>query len=143
MDNIFVERLWRSLKYEEVYLKDYASVAEARAGIAAYFRLLQPRTFAPEPRLSDAGDDLLGGVNVGMSQRFSVLFPSLSREILGKAGAVSRVRFAAQKPRALDTAPTFQTNPTEKKAKGRSSQIRSPWLLPPGAASTAASNSIP
>ena len=38
MDNIFVERLWRSLKYEEVYLKDYASVAEARTGIASYFR---------------------------------------------------------------------------------------------------------
>ena len=37
-DNIFVERLWRSLKYEEVYLKDYASVAEARAGIAGYFQ---------------------------------------------------------------------------------------------------------
>jgi putative transposase len=38
MDNIFIERLWRSLKYEEVYLKDYASVREAQAGIAAYFR---------------------------------------------------------------------------------------------------------
>ena len=38
MDNIFVERLWRSLKYEEVYLKDYASVTEARAGIAGYFQ---------------------------------------------------------------------------------------------------------
>jgi putative transposase len=38
MDNIFVERLWRSLKYEEVYLKDYASVTEARAGIAHYFQ---------------------------------------------------------------------------------------------------------
>lgn len=38
LDNIFVERLWRSLKYEEVYLKDYASVTEARAGIQAYFR---------------------------------------------------------------------------------------------------------
>jgi putative transposase len=38
MDNIFIERLWRSLKYEEVYLKDYASVTEARAGIAKYFR---------------------------------------------------------------------------------------------------------
>ncbi len=37
-DNIFVERLWRSLKYEEVYLKDYASVAEARASIAGYFQ---------------------------------------------------------------------------------------------------------
>ena len=38
MDNIFVERLWRSLKYEEVYLKDYASVAEARMGIGRYFQ---------------------------------------------------------------------------------------------------------
>ena len=38
MDNIFVERLWRSLKYEEVYLKDYTSVPEARAGIARYFQ---------------------------------------------------------------------------------------------------------
>src|SRR5271168_5273097 len=36
MDNIFVERLWRSLKYEEVYLNAYASVAEARTGIGAW-----------------------------------------------------------------------------------------------------------
>ena len=38
MDNVFVERLWRSLKYEEVYLKGYQKVPEARAGIGAYFR---------------------------------------------------------------------------------------------------------
>jgi putative transposase len=38
MDNIFIERLWRSLKYEEVYLKDYRSVTEARAGIEKYLR---------------------------------------------------------------------------------------------------------
>ena len=38
MDNIFVERLWRSLKYEEVYLQDYTSATEARAGIQRYFR---------------------------------------------------------------------------------------------------------
>jgi putative transposase len=37
LDNIFVERLWRSLKYEEVYLKAYDSLTEARAGIGAYF----------------------------------------------------------------------------------------------------------
>src|SRR5205814_8345637 len=36
MDNIFIERLWRSLKYEEVYLHAYASVAEAKAGIGAW-----------------------------------------------------------------------------------------------------------
>lgn len=38
MDNIFIERLWRSLKYEEVYLKDYGSVTEARMGIGGYIR---------------------------------------------------------------------------------------------------------
>ena len=38
MDNVFVERLWRSVKYEEVYLKAYESVAEARAGLRAYLR---------------------------------------------------------------------------------------------------------
>ena len=36
MDNIFVERLWRSLKYEEVYLNAYASVADAKAGIGSW-----------------------------------------------------------------------------------------------------------
>ena len=38
MDNIFVERLWRSLKYEEVYLHAYAGVAEAKAGIGSWLR---------------------------------------------------------------------------------------------------------
>jgi putative transposase len=36
MDNIFVERLWRSLKYEEVYLNAYATVVEAKADIGAW-----------------------------------------------------------------------------------------------------------
>jgi putative transposase len=35
-DNVFVERLWRSVKYEETYLRAYASVPEARAGISRY-----------------------------------------------------------------------------------------------------------
>jgi len=38
IDNIFVERLWRSLKYEEVYLHPYDSLVEARDGIGRYFR---------------------------------------------------------------------------------------------------------
>lgn len=36
LDNIFTERLWRTVKYEEVYLKDYASPREARSSLAAY-----------------------------------------------------------------------------------------------------------
>ena len=37
-DNIFVERLWRNVKYEEVYLKAYSSAAEARRDLGDYFR---------------------------------------------------------------------------------------------------------
>jgi putative transposase len=38
-DNIFVERLWRAVKYEEVYLKSYESVREAIVGLGAYFEV--------------------------------------------------------------------------------------------------------
>ena len=38
-DNIMVERLWRSVKYEEVYLKDYQTPAEAKLGLGRYFKL--------------------------------------------------------------------------------------------------------
>jgi putative transposase len=38
LDHIFVERLWRSVKYEEIYLKHYESMKEAREGLSTYFR---------------------------------------------------------------------------------------------------------
>ena len=37
LDNVFIERLWRSLKYEDVYLKDYADATELYEGLLAYF----------------------------------------------------------------------------------------------------------
>ncbi len=37
MDNVFIERLWRSVKYEEVYLKGYETIPEARKELGAYF----------------------------------------------------------------------------------------------------------
>jgi len=37
LDNVMVERLWRTVKYEEVYLKDYRDVPEARQGLGNYF----------------------------------------------------------------------------------------------------------
>ena len=55
-DNVFVERLWRSVKYEEIYLKAYNTVNEAREGLANYFcfynherRHQTPRTYPWEP----------------------------------------------------------------------------------------------
>jgi putative transposase len=38
LDNVFVERLWRSVKYEDVFIRGYEGVAELRAGLARYFR---------------------------------------------------------------------------------------------------------
>lgn len=38
LDNVFVERLWRTVKYEEVYLKEYLRVPDLEEGLAAYFR---------------------------------------------------------------------------------------------------------
>ena len=43
MDNVFIERLWKSVKYEEVYLKAYNSIAEARRGLGAYFEFYNQR----------------------------------------------------------------------------------------------------
>jgi putative transposase len=37
LDNIFVERLWRSLKHEDIYLKGYSTVAELTLGLVEYF----------------------------------------------------------------------------------------------------------
>jgi len=42
-DNVFTERLWRSIKYEEVYLRAYESVAEARASIGRYLGFYNSR----------------------------------------------------------------------------------------------------
>jgi putative transposase len=66
-DNVFVERLWRSIKYEEVYLHAYASVREARAGIGRYinfYNLIRPHSslgrqtpdqlYNPQPLLAAA-----------------------------------------------------------------------------------------
>lgn len=50
MDNIFTERLWRSLKYQEVYLHEYETPRQARAGIRRYFELYN--TFRPHQGLA-------------------------------------------------------------------------------------------
>ena len=53
-DNLFVERLWRDIKYEEVYLKAYADGRDARAGIGEYLSFYNTQrphqAWAIEPR---------------------------------------------------------------------------------------------
>jgi putative transposase len=45
LDNVFVERLWRSVKYEDVYLRGYETVPELERGLAAYFRFYNEGRF--------------------------------------------------------------------------------------------------
>ena len=40
LDNIFIERLWRTVKYEEIYLKGYCDGREARSSLSQYFALI-------------------------------------------------------------------------------------------------------
>lgn len=61
-DNVFVDRLWRSAEYEEVYLHGYETMFDVRAGLARYFPVLQS-TSSAEGR--DVGD-------VEPGQRFSL-----------------------------------------------------------------------
>jgi putative transposase len=54
-DNVFVERLWRSVKYEEVYLKAYTSVTEARDSLGRYFKFYNQ--YRPHQSLDDRTPD--------------------------------------------------------------------------------------
>ena len=54
-DNVVIERLWRSVKYEEVYLRAYDSVSEARASISRYFDFYNRGR--PHSSLDDATPD--------------------------------------------------------------------------------------
>lgn len=44
-DNIFIERLWRSVKYEDVYIREYRTASEAREGLGRYFRFYNTERF--------------------------------------------------------------------------------------------------
>jgi len=45
LHNVYVERLWRSLKYEDIYLNSYESTAELRRGVDRYFRFYNTERF--------------------------------------------------------------------------------------------------
>jgi len=76
MDNVFIERLWRSLKYEDIYLKGYADGREARAGIGAWMAFYNGRrphqalaNRTPMAVWRDGVTGALGGSAVDMTLR--------------------------------------------------------------------------
>ena len=45
LDNVYVERLWKSLKYEDIYLKSYESMTDLKSGIKRYFEFYNTERF--------------------------------------------------------------------------------------------------
>ena len=43
LDNVFVERLWRTVKYEDIFIKEYATVSECRTGLEDFFNRYNTR----------------------------------------------------------------------------------------------------
>ena len=60
LDNVFVERLWRSVKYEDIYIKDYERVCELASGLGGLLPVLRRGSPAPVTRLPDSGGSLPG-----------------------------------------------------------------------------------
>ena len=85
-DNIFVERLWRTVKYEEVYLKAYSNGREAKAGIGAYFHFYN--TQRPHQALDyRTPAEVFNGVSVQSTQQIKERRWSPSRALVSYAGA--------------------------------------------------------
>ncbi|WP_431734185.1 IS3 family transposase [Klebsiella pneumoniae] len=75
-DNVFVERLWRSIKYEEVYLHAYKTVSEARAGIARYLNFYNTRRpHSPVPRpFKERPSSRFRGISLPSKRRTAAVF---------------------------------------------------------------------
>ena len=70
-DNIFTERLWRSVKYEEVYLNDYASPRGARYGLAGHFHFYN---FERPHQALDYQTPAQGPTNLSVPDQFETVF---------------------------------------------------------------------
>ena len=67
IDNVFIERLWRTVKYEEVYLKAYGSLADARAQLTAYFA--RYNDFRPHQSLENRTPDAVYFAALAQAQK--------------------------------------------------------------------------
>ena len=67
MDNVFVERLWRSVKYEDIYLRAYETPAELRAGLRRYFEFYNSQR-AHSGLSNQTPDEVYFGMNGGFAE---------------------------------------------------------------------------
>ena len=66
LDNVFVERLWRTVKYEEVYLKDYETPREAMQGLATFFVRYNESAAASGTGISDPSGSVFQFVRIAV-----------------------------------------------------------------------------
>jgi putative transposase len=88
LDNIFVERLWRNVKYEDVYLKGYANMAELTVGLAQYFAFYN--AVRPHQSLGYATPDHVYRAGVGGGALIVDRFDSADRERQEDSGTGQR-----------------------------------------------------
>ena len=67
LDNVFVERLWRSVKYEDIYIKDYDQVNELESGLTAYFRFYDEDRPHQSLDYRTPGEVHRGGIQSGLN----------------------------------------------------------------------------
>jgi putative transposase len=82
-DNIFIERLWRSLKYEDIYIKEYATPREARKGISNWLNLYNH--YRPHQSLdyqTPAGVYFQNGEDMPISQDTGSILALIAADIL-------------------------------------------------------------
>jgi putative transposase len=109
-DNIFVERLWRSVKYENVYLNGYATMVELRGGLADYFAFYNGER--PHQSLSDQTPNVVYQTGIGGGALIVDKFPAAEEELPvplrstgGSSSATAKATTEA-KPKATTTAKT-------------------------------------
>ena len=70
-DNIFIERLWRSLKYEEIYIKEYENISECIKGVNRYFNFYNSQRFHQSLKYKTPDEVYFGYSNIHKLQKVS------------------------------------------------------------------------
>jgi len=84
-DNIFVERLWRSVKHEDVYLKGYATVGELMIGLTEYFDFYNDRR--PHQSLENETPDVVYRTAIGGGAMILDKYPRAGKDEKSEAEA--------------------------------------------------------
>jgi len=114
-DNIFVERLWRNVKYEDVYLKGYAQVGELMIGLAKYFAFYNSER--PHQALGDKTPDGVYQTGVGGGALIVDKFPRAVEEPPVPLRSTGDSSTAKARSEARTTAEATATAETKAKSK--------------------------